>query len=79
MLYALSTCVWCKKTKKFLEDLGVEYDFIFVDMEKGDDAAKLEKEIEKWNPEGGFPTIVIDNKECIVGFKPDDIKEKLGV
>ena len=27
-LYALSTCGWCKKTKKLLDDLGVEYHYI---------------------------------------------------
>ena len=30
MLYALSTCVWCKKTRELLDDLGVEYYFIYV-------------------------------------------------
>ncbi len=25
MLYALSTCPWCQKTKRLLNELGVEY------------------------------------------------------
>ena len=37
MLYALSTCVWCKKTKQLLDDLGVEYDYVFVDLLEGAD------------------------------------------
>ena len=32
VLYALSTCPWCKKTKKLLEELGVEYYFDDVDL-----------------------------------------------
>ena len=32
MLYALSTCVWCNKTKKLLNELGVEYDYTDVDL-----------------------------------------------
>ena len=32
MLYALSTCIWCKKTKKLLDNLDVCYDFVFVDL-----------------------------------------------
>ena len=32
VLYALSTCPWCRKTKKLLEDLGVEYYFGDVDL-----------------------------------------------
>src|SRR4030042_5339749 len=31
VMYGLSTCVWCKRTKKLLTDLGVEYDYVFVD------------------------------------------------
>jgi glutaredoxin-like protein NrdH len=31
MLYALSTCGWCKKTKDILSKLGVAYDYINVD------------------------------------------------
>ena len=27
-LYALSTCGWCKKTKAFLNEQGVEYSYV---------------------------------------------------
>jgi glutaredoxin len=77
MLYALSTCMWCKKTKKFLDDLGVEYNFIYVDYLEGDEREKTKKEIMKWNPRFSFPTMVINDKKCIVGFKEDKIKEAL--
>jgi len=77
MLYALSTCIWCKKTKNFLDDLGVEYNFIYVDYLEGDEKEKTKKEIMKWNPRCSFPTIVINDRLCIVGFKEDKIKEAL--
>ncbi len=35
MLYALSTCVWCKMTKKLLGDLGVDFSYVFVDLPPG--------------------------------------------
>ena len=37
MLYALSTCIWCKKTKEFLSSVGVAYDYIYVDLLKGEE------------------------------------------
>jgi hypothetical protein len=37
----------------------------------------VEKEIEKWNPSVSFPTMVIDDSSCIVGFNPEDIKKRL--
>lgn len=78
MLYALSTCAWCKKTKQYLNELGVEYRFVFVDLLPDEDKDEAVEEIRRWNPACSFPTIVIDNTECMVGFKPDELKKKLG-
>ena len=77
MLYALSTCAWCKKTKIYLDKIGVEYSYIYVDLLEEDDQSKTMDEVQRWNPRGSFPTLVINNKECIVGFKEDKIKEAL--
>jgi glutaredoxin-like protein NrdH len=77
MLYALSTCGWCKKTRELLEDLGVEYDFTYVDLLRGEEQKSTLREIEKVNPDGNFPTIIIDGKKCIVGYKESEIREAL--
>lgn len=77
MLYALSTCIWCRKTKELLERLGVQYDYIYVDLLEGADKEKIKKEIEKWNPACSFPTIVFNDEKCIVGFKENEIKAML--
>ncbi len=77
MLYALSTCVWCRKTKNLLDELGVEYSYIDVDLLEGEEKEKVKKEIEKWNPACSFPTMVINDERCIVGFKEKEIKELL--
>lgn len=79
LLYALSTCIWCKKTKDFLNSLGVEYSYIFVDLIDESDKDKIIDEVKKWNPACSFPTIVINDKQCIVGYKEDIIKEALGL
>ena len=79
MLYALSTCVWCKKTKQLLNDSGVKYDYVFVDLLDGSDKDETMDQIKKHNPRCSFPTLVIDDKKCIVGFKEDDIKEALNL
>ena len=31
MLYALSTCAWCNKIKRFLKDNEIVYDYVDVD------------------------------------------------
>ncbi len=76
-LFALSTCAWCKKTRDLLDQLGVEYSYIYVDLLiDAAEKAQAMKELERWNPSCSFPTLVINDK-CIVGFKDDAIKEAL--
>jgi glutaredoxin len=79
LLYALSTCVWCKRTKKLLDKLGVEYSYIYMDYLEDKDKEKNMDELRKWNPRCSFPTVVINDEKCIVGFKEDEIKEALGL
>jgi len=77
MLYALSTCVWCRKTKQLLDDLGVEYDYVYVDLLDGNEKDHVIKTMERWNPSRSFPALVLDNSKCIVGFKEDEIRDAL--
>lgn len=77
-LFALSTCGWCKRTKRLLNDLDVEYEYIDVDQLQGEDRRQIREEVTRWNPMCSFPTIVIDDQKCIAGFKEDEIREVLG-
>ncbi len=77
MLYALSTCIWCRKTRQLLENLGVEYDYLYVDQLQGSERQQAIDTIKKWNPACSFPTLVIDNKKCIAGYQEDEIKKAL--
>jgi glutaredoxin-like protein NrdH len=74
MLYALSTCIWCRKTKNLLDTLDIPYNFIYVDKLSGQDKVEVMREVKKFNPSYSFPTLVIDNEDCIVGFREQQIK-----
>ncbi len=78
MLYALSTCGWCARTKALLKDLGVEFDYVYVDLLPPDDMERAMVEVEKYNSMGSFPTLVINESLCIVGFREQEIREALG-
>ncbi len=78
MLYALSTCGWCAKTKDLLRELGVAFDYSFVDLLEGREQDDAMTQVEKFNPSGSFPTLVIDNSRSIVGFREKEIREALG-
>lgn len=75
VLYALSTCGWCRKTRKLLEDLGWGYDYIYVDLLEGEERSQVIEEIKQWNSKLSFPTLVINDEICIVGFDEDGIRE----
>ena len=77
MLYALSTCPWCKKVKALLEELGVEYDFIDVDLLRGKEREDAISTVRKWNPGLSFPVLVIDNAKSINGFREEEIRGAL--
>ncbi len=78
-LYALSTCGWCKMAREFLDELGVEYYYVYVDLLKDEERESAVEEVKRWNPRCSFPTIVIDNEVGIVGVDRQRIKEKLGL
>ena len=77
-LYALSTCVWCKLTKKFLNELGVAYDYVDVDRLDGDEKETVMEEFDHWNPSHSFPTLVINNLQTILGYDEKKIREVVG-
>jgi len=79
LVYALSTCMWCRMAKNLLNDLGVGYEYVDVDLLPVEEKDAVKKEIRKWNPDGSYPTIVINDKECVSGFDELEIKEKIGV
>jgi glutaredoxin len=76
LLYALSTCGWCRKTKNLLNEIGVAYDYIDVDELSDEESTKLENEVlKKWNPDCTYPTIVINNKRSINKFSESKLRE----
>jgi glutaredoxin-like protein NrdH len=79
LIYAISTCAWCKMTKQFLKDNNVEYDYVDVDLADDEDHEKIREDIEKRGGSSSYPTIIVDGKNLITGFRKDLIKEALEI
>ncbi|HUL61821.1 MAG TPA: glutaredoxin family protein [Methanocella sp.] len=77
MLYALSTCGWCRMTRELLTSLGVEFSFVYVDLLTGEERRQVEGDILKHNRGFSFPTLVINGSKVIIGFREDEIREAL--
>jgi len=71
MIYALSTCVWCKKTKAYLAEKGIAYSYLDVDTLQGEERDAVVEELKKWNPLMSLPTVVIKNDWVVKGFNPE--------
>jgi glutaredoxin-like protein NrdH len=78
-LYSLSTCGWCNKTKKLLKDNNVKFEYVDVDLCNNDDKDLARNDISKRGGRLSFPTIIIDNKHLITGFKEEEIKQYLEI
>jgi len=79
VLYALSTCAWCKMTKQFLKDNDVEYEYIDVDLCEEEDKQKIREHIQSKGGLLSYPTIIIDDNLLITGFRKDKLTEALGL
>lgn len=77
-LYSLSTCGHCKATKRLLERLGVQYEYIDVDLLKTVDKASAITEVKRLNPRASFPTLIIGER-IIVGYREQEIREALSL
>ncbi|MGE4557819.1 MAG: glutaredoxin family protein [Desulfovibrionaceae bacterium] len=78
VLYALSTCAHCRKTRELLESILGEDGFQthYVDRLSGDERNDRMRELRRVNPELSFPTTVIDGA-TVVGAREARIRELL--
>lgn len=78
ILYALSTCPYCRMTRKYLEENDVAFDLTEVDLLEGTERADAIATVKELSGGTSFPVLIIDG-EVIVGFNKKKIKEMLGL
>ena len=79
--YFISTCGWCKKTRRLLDENNVDYEYEYVDLLIGSEKARVLDEVSQYNPRKSFPTLVVSNgqTQVVVGFKESRLREVLGL
>ena len=77
-LYALSTCIWCRKTRRLLDSLGIDYRLIEVDLLSSAEQQEAGNEVRRWNPACNYPVLVIHAERAILGYREDEIRKALG-
>lgn len=77
-LYALSTCPYCRMTKRYLDDHGITYEMTEVDLLEGDDKQAVVDEVKKLSGGTSFPVLTADG-QVIVGFNKSKMADLLGL
>jgi glutaredoxin len=76
-MYTLSTCPWCRKTKKFFTDHKIQFDYIDYDLADEATQSRITRELDAAGATG-FPFVRIDD-EVIVGYQPERYSSALGI
>lgn len=79
LLYAISTCGWCKRAKKFLNDNNVEYEYVDIDLCNWKDKQEIRRDIQSRGGRPVYPTLIIDNKILLTGASSDKLREVLEI
>ena len=77
-LYALSTCIWCRKTRRLLDSLGVDYRLIEMDLLPPAEQQEADNEVRRWSPVCSYPLLVLHARQVIQGYREDEIRKALG-
>jgi glutaredoxin len=78
-LYTLSTCGWCKKTKEYLKESEIAYEYLNIDQCTQEEKDEAILKIKEKNIPFAFPIIIVNDDTVISGFRKKDIAEALGI
>ena len=78
-LYALSTCVWCRRTREWLEQRAVPHEVTYVDLAGGEELARAQRRVLEFVSNLSFPVLIIDDGRSVLqGYQPDRFEDELG-
>jgi glutaredoxin len=77
-MYTLSTCPWCRKTKKYFADHDIPFQYVDYDLQPVEEQEKIEQEMRKRSGPLSFPWVLIGD-DLVVGWNPDKYDELLAV
>jgi glutaredoxin len=76
LMYTLSTCPWCRKTKQFFRDKGIPFDFIDYDLASEDVQTRIAAEMMKNSGHIAFPFVKVGDT-VVVGYNPERYEQLL--
>jgi len=78
IVFTLSTCMWCKKCKRFLNDRNIKYRYIDMDQIPYPQKSEILDYLrENYNERISYPYMVCDKDDVVVGYNPEKYEELL--
>lgn len=77
-MYTLSTCPWCRKTKKFFNEHNIAFEYVDYDLAGEEEQERIIEEMDKHGAGISFPYVMI-GEEIVVGYNPKKYSELIGV
>jgi len=78
LMYTLSTCPWCRKTKKYFADHHIPFKYVDYDLQSVQEQEKIEQEMKKRGGALSFPWVLIGD-DLVVGWNPAKYDELLAL
>lgn len=80
LIFALSTCGFCKKAMEFLDDNSIGYKYLYADKISAEKRSILKEQYKKqYGNRLLYPTAVIDGKNILNGFIRPSWENALGI
>ncbi len=74
VMYGLTTCPHCKRAHKFLTEMGVKFDVVWIDKLEGDERKKVIEKVHSISGSYSVPLIVKGDR-YVLGFNREKLLE----
>ena len=76
IIFTLSTCMWCKKCKRWLDERNVKYRYVDVDQIPYSQKSEILDYLrENYTARISYPFMICDKKDIVVGYDPGKYEE----
>lgn len=76
-IYAMSTCPWCKKARKFFTEKNVPVEYIEYDKADEETRKSIEEECSSYMEELAFPVVKV-GEDVVVGYDTKKYSSLIG-
>ncbi len=74
-MYALSTCIWCRKCKTFFDNSGIAYSYCYIDLLPQEEQDEIEEMLGEHTTIISYPIVFAEGHDIVVGYNENKLKK----